>query len=725
MRKTLGWAALTAAVVAIPAAGGVAPNTFDEVAEFGLRAPGTPSGVTYSAIQMPITDGTGTFLYESDLDGGNLGSGFEDSGVFVGKRGAVQLVARTGVVAPGTGGLQWSKLAGVGQILRPSGKIAFPGELSGAGPTAKGGIWAGSAGNLQLVAREGDSAPGTTLNFASGNRYFQAGLHLAMNDAGAVALRAQIAGAGVTTANDTALFAGMPGALALFARLGAAAPDAGGATFVKDGSSPPEAFTAPSINASGQILFRGHLTGAGVTGTNADAIWFGDPAAPTIAARGGQTVTGAGIAPNSYLLGLGAEAPVLNDAGQILFESPYYDGTNLFQCVWLGPPHAPVVIAKRGQSVPGDSKGASIGSLFMHLRLNGNGQAAFHSMLSTGATDWALLFWDGSALREIWRGGDQAPGMPAGELFDNTATGTPAGDIFLNASGKVLFHATTTPSFIQGVWLWDPAAAGPPQLLARTGVNANIGSTSRLLIDLNFFNTPDATGSTQDGRSSPLGDDGTYAFLGETADDHLIVMTNAGGAGPTNPTAAATPTTLSVGTMIDVTGSGFGGGAKKFHAPKAWLTVGSDPKKIPLKVDATDASDTEIHATLVSMRKGAHGPATLHLLPNVKHATEATIPVTIELPSLTSLSATDLHGGDTLTLTGAYFGTKKRFVEFRATVNGKLKTWKLAAKTWADGSITAVVPKHVVPKGQSSLAGEVLVTNDAGDSETIAFTVDA
>jgi hypothetical protein len=715
MRRARRWAVPAAVIVTATAVGDTTTKqTFDVVAETGQRPPGTAAGVTYTEVQTPTTDGTGAFFYEAQL----FGAG---SAVFYGKRGAVQLVAAVNAVAPGAGGLAWNKLLGVGQIVRPSGKLAFMGELANADPSQKGGVWTGVAGNLELLVREGDPAPGAPAGvvFAAGAQYFQGGLHLAMNDAGTVALRATLTGTGVTNANDTAIFAGAPGALALVGRLGSAAPDAGGASFTRsDVTHAYEVFSPPSMNASGKICFRGHLAGAGVTSTNADAIWFGDPADPKIVVRGGQTVTGPNLPSGAYLIGPVDDPPVINDAGQILFKSSFQDGVNQVQTVWLGTPDAPAAIAMRGQSVPGDSQGSTLGGSILHLRLNGAGQAAFHQTLSSGASDWAAFMWDGSALHEVWRKGDPAPGMPAGETFNGSATE----DLFINAQGKVLFRTTTTPSSILGVWLWDPRT-GTSQLVARTGADALVGATTRQFKDLLLFSGPDTAGSTQDGRSSPLGDDGTYAIFGETTDQrkHTALLTNRG-----VPVSAGTTTTsLSVGTTMDVTGSGFGGGASKFHPPTAWLTVGDDPRKIPLKVDGKTASDTEIHATLASLRKGAHGAATLHVLPRVKHATEATISVTIELPSLANLSATDLHGGDVLTVSGAYFGSKKKIVQFKATVNGKLHAWKFAVKTWADGSITALVPKRVVPKGSTTLVGEIVVTNDAGDSETIAFTVDA
>jgi IPT/TIG domain-containing protein len=714
MRRTIVTAAAAiAGVLGVARAVDPVP-AFSKVAETGDRAAGLPSGISYSAIELPMVDGSGTFLFDAQLDGGSQPAEIHDSGVFLGKRGALQLVARAGDVAPGTGGAAWSDLLAIGQILRAGGRVAFPGEIAGADTAHDGGLWAGTVGALQLVAREGDPAPGTTVVFAGGNRYFQDQLHLAMNDSGAVAFRAKLAGTGVTTANDQALFAGMPGALSLVARLGAGAPDAGGATFTKAGS---ESFTPPSIDASGKILFRGHLVGQGVTPTNADAIWFGDPAAPTIAVRGGQAVSGPGIPPNSTLTGLGAEPPVLNDAGQILFEAPAFDGATLNQAVWLRTGDALAPIAVHGQTAPLDSKGATFTGLFEHLRLNADGQAAFHALLSSDPSDWGLYAWDGATLRGLARTGDPAPGMPAGETFGTL----PGEDVFINAAGRVLFRQTTLPSSIVGVWLAD-AATGSVQLLARTDVATpvDVDGTSEKIIDLTLFSGPDTSGSTQDGRSAPLGDDGTYAILAQFLDGHLAVLTNAAGS---SSLGTVTPTSLSVGTTIDVTGSGFGGGAAKFRAPAAWLTAGSDPRKIPLKVDAKTASDTEFHATLAKLRKGASGPATLHVQAKVKGAPESQASVRIEPPHVDSVSAASGAGGDLVTITGRYFGSKKRQVLFLALVGDTGVHRRVAVKSWTDGAIVVVVPKHLLKDGAAPVGGVFEVDNDAGESNVVDFTV--
>jgi len=191
--------------------------------------------------------------------------------------------------------------------------------------------------------------------------------------------------------------------------------------------------------------------------------------------------------------------------------------------------------------------------------------------------------------------------------------------------------------------------------------------------------------------------------------------------------STVTPTSLSLGTSIDVKGVGFGGGAAKFAAPRSWLTAGTDTHKIPLKVDAKTASDVEFHATLVAFRKGVHGTVTLHVQPKAKGAAELTsdagLNLAIELPAITSLSASSGKGGDTLTITGTGFGAKKRKVRFLATIGSKSVNKVVPTKTWSDTSITLVVPKHSLHKGLTSLAGEIEVETDAGTSNTESFTV--
>ena len=79
---------------------------------------------------------------------------------------------------------------------------------------ARRGAGAGHAGaSPQLVARTGDPAPGA----AAGANYASFGDH-AFNDAGQVAYGAVLTGTGVTTENDSSLYAGSFAAPQLVAR---------------------------------------------------------------------------------------------------------------------------------------------------------------------------------------------------------------------------------------------------------------------------------------------------------------------------------------------------------------------------------------------------------------------------------------------------------------------------------------------------------------------------
>jgi len=711
MRRALPAAAVAAAVV-LCSVGDAAPASLHSLAESFGRAAGLPSNVIYGAIENPTVDVDGDILFEAQLAGVTPATGVHDSGVFLGKQGSLQLVARAGDTAPGTGGLVWSRLMAIGQIGRKGKLVAFAGELLGADAAHDGGIWAGVPGSFALVAREGDPAPGTSVVYGSANSYFQANLHLAMNDSGALALRATLSGTGVTVTNDEALFAGMPGALSLVARLGDVAPGAGASTFAAN-SIKTETFSAPSVDAAGHVLFRSHLAGGGVLYPAADAIWFGDPGSLAIVVRGGQPVTGPGIPQGAVLVELGTPPPVLNDADQILFESQYDDGVNRPSAVWLGPMNAPAAIAIDGQVAPGDPMGATFSGTFFYLCLNGAGHAAFEAELSTSASDSGLFVWDGAVLHEIARTGQDAPGVP-GEKYGSVVSE----DLFLNAGGKVLFRETTQPSGIHGVWVADPST-GSVQLVARDGAATTVDGKSKTITDITLFSGPDTAGSTQDGRSAPFGDDGTIVMHVTYSDGHSAVVTGSSGAG----SAKATPSTVSLGAALDVKGSGFGGGASKFKAPTAWITVGSDPHKIAVKVAPKTASDTDLTATVTSLRKGLSGPATLHVQPKAKGATEIDASLTVELPSIASVSAAGGAAGDAVTITGSFFGTKKRKVVFIETVNGKAVAKTMKVTAWSDGSISIVVPKRLVPKGVATIDGVIEVENDPGASNAVAFTV--
>jgi hypothetical protein len=89
-------------------------------------------------------------------------------------------------------------------LLNNSGQIAFITELAGTGvnSTNDEGIWSGKLDALALVARRGDSAPGTSSSVQFSDLDYPA-----LNSAGQIAFRAGLTGSGVGSSNDRGIWA--------------------------------------------------------------------------------------------------------------------------------------------------------------------------------------------------------------------------------------------------------------------------------------------------------------------------------------------------------------------------------------------------------------------------------------------------------------------------------------------------------------------------------------
>ena len=209
-------AAVTLALT-VPAFG----QTYQTVALTGQSAPGTAAGVNYEVFLGPPAVDIGQVVYFARLTGAGV-TGANEAAIYAGPAAGPQLVARTGNAAPGTAaGVNYSGLDG-SPSLNGTGQVAYLASLTGTGITTanNAAIYAGPVAGPQLVAREGSAAPGT----AAGVNYSVLNDTPALNDAGQVAYRAGLTGTGVTTANDAAIYAGPAAGPQLVAREGSAAP---------------------------------------------------------------------------------------------------------------------------------------------------------------------------------------------------------------------------------------------------------------------------------------------------------------------------------------------------------------------------------------------------------------------------------------------------------------------------------------------------------------------
>jgi hypothetical protein len=197
-------------------------------------APGLGPGVVFDDFfptSMVITFTPPTIAINDDgevaFDGWLKGTGITSAnnrGIWATQGGAPQLVAQLGAHAPGTSTTTTfvafnnsAEVSGSRFSFNGDGEVAFRGAVGGTGVTTAndGGVWSGTPGNLQLIAREGDAVPD-----AMGDVRFAGFESPLLNDAGDLVFLSGLSGSDVSSTNDMGMFARVDGQLRLIAREG-------------------------------------------------------------------------------------------------------------------------------------------------------------------------------------------------------------------------------------------------------------------------------------------------------------------------------------------------------------------------------------------------------------------------------------------------------------------------------------------------------------------------
>lgn len=344
----------------------------------GDLAAGAGSAVYGAGQNLLVLGGGGHIAARNNLTGpGVVTSGTTANSVAIwsGIAGSLGLLARENAPAPGLG----SAVFGVGaftsasMVVNQTGQSAFFANLR----TAVGGVtaandrtlWSGTPGSIALVAREGDSAPGT-----AGAGFSTLSTTLAMNTAGSMVFAAALTGGDtISGVNSSGLWVGPAGGLSLVVRQGDAAPGTGGAVF---GSA-----NEPTINSSGRVMFRAGLSGGGVSAANDAGLWSGVPGSLALIARKGDAAPGVS---GGVFTGVGIGARLYSGPDRVVFRGLANDGgASDLVGLWHGTPGSIAKIAVTGDTVPG-VVGASFDSTFSGISANAMGQVAF-TALFTGA----------------------------------------------------------------------------------------------------------------------------------------------------------------------------------------------------------------------------------------------------------------------------------------------------------------------------------------------------
>jgi len=201
-----------------------APGGIDLVASSDSPAPGTDNDFGFLAPPSGL-NASGSVGFGASLKGANSS---EDDGMWVGPPGGVELLARGGQLAPGTGGAPFVSTRA--PSINENGNAAFLSNYRAEPPVGQWGIWIGKPDALDLFVRDGDVAPGT--NGATFRPGPPPGIPI-INANDVVAFRADltIEEGGATPEDNFGLWRGSPGDIDLIARTGNVAPGTRGQTF--------------------------------------------------------------------------------------------------------------------------------------------------------------------------------------------------------------------------------------------------------------------------------------------------------------------------------------------------------------------------------------------------------------------------------------------------------------------------------------------------------------
>lgn len=453
-RRLLG----IAIVVALLSADTYAAAPHSRVALLGDQVPDLPAGATFDFfLSPPWIDGAGNVAFAARIRGTGVNSITNGTGIWMGLPGSLHAVARAGDPAPGMPGMVFNTTSTQSIQLSSSGKLAFHTEaVSSPRLTFIDGLWVGAPGAFQLVAKEGDAAPGlgagvTLVSFANE----------AVNADGRVAVAATVKGTGVTSFNNTVIYAGPAGSLQPVAREGGAAPGRPVGTTLTSSVF----FGHPGIDGSGRVSFAEGLTND--PAPSAHGFWVGQPDSPQLFAYNGDPAPGF---PAGVKYDFDGDSMSMNRAGLVgLLGSVSGSGIDPANAatIWLGQPGALAPAFRAGDQAPAAKVGTSL-HLFGAPRITDSGSVAFAATLSgTGVTafnDEALYFGPPDALKLVAREGDPAPGLS--DTFGGNFT-----EWVVNNSGQVAF----VNALSSARWGLFGGSPGDIKLLAITNEPFDVG----------------------------------------------------------------------------------------------------------------------------------------------------------------------------------------------------------------------------------------------------------
>ncbi len=230
------------------------PGNVELLARMGDQAPGEASGNNFNSFILRDVNIHNQVAFRSTLS--STGEGC----ILFGGKDNLQLIAKANQEPPGITGAKFNSLEEI--RINDKGDVAFHARLAIEGDVTQdnnGGIWLGTPGNFDLVVRKGDNVPGKTgVKFGSLD-------NLLMNEKGNLVFTAILTGTNINDNNNSAVFLYKENTLTMMVQKGDDALSSNGVVL---GS-----ITNLYFNNNDDIAFSATVTGTDVTLSNDEGTW--------------------------------------------------------------------------------------------------------------------------------------------------------------------------------------------------------------------------------------------------------------------------------------------------------------------------------------------------------------------------------------------------------------------------------------------------------------------
>ncbi|MBT3202205.1 MAG: PEP-CTERM sorting domain-containing protein [Phycisphaerales bacterium] len=499
------------------------------VAILAMAAPGLADGIYRTVVLLddPVAgdppasyvrfapawiDKNGEAIYYAQMSGG---TGYH--GLWT-ETGGMSLEYQDETHPPGTPlGTEFDYLRGY--VSNRSGQLGIVSDLDGSYPLVDNsndtGVWSNTSGSLQLIAREGSSAPGGPVDAVFDS--FTSSKPV-LNDSGVMAFLADMKNGvgGVGSSDKRGIWRGTnSGDLSLVVRQNDQVP--GGPV-----GQLHSGFHQPQINENGDLMFRGYLTGTDTTGSSS-VIWAESGGSLGIIARQGNPAPIVGSVGEEY--GGTFQYANMNTNGNVVFTNRMTIGVGGVTSdndtgLWTGAPGSFELIAREGTQAP-DAPAGALSTYITVPWINALDQITFLGGLEVGTggvtadNDRAIWSTASGSTEIVVREGDAVPGVP-GATFSSFSMPV------INDAGQVAFSGTMVlgPGGVDltNAWgIWAQLPNGDLTLAARVGdaidVDDGPGVDFRTLTAINYTGNSGSFGNDS-GLSHFFNEQGQLIFIG-------------------------------------------------------------------------------------------------------------------------------------------------------------------------------------------------------------------